>query len=138
MPPWNDSSKNLVRDLAGHLESHQAQVLIRRGQQELPGRAEGRAPIELFASTPLVGPANPLNGEDVGTDAHPTLTIGNDVDTGAKIEAMGSKHQAAVVTDAVVDAPNKIVSTPAYMLGQSISEVAEGIEKTVAELVKML
>jgi enhancing lycopene biosynthesis protein 2 len=73
-----------------------------------------------------------------GTDAHPTLTIGNDADTGAKIEAMGSKHQSAVVTDAVVDAPNKIVSTPAYMLGQSISEVAEGIEKTVAELVKML
>ncbi len=71
------------------------------------------------------------------SDSKPTLTIGNDPDTSAAMEAMGTKHQNAVVTEAVIDAPNKIVSTPAYMIGQSISEVAEGIEKTVHELVKM-
>ena len=54
------------------------------------------------------------------------------------MEAMGTKHQNAVVTEAVVDAPNKIVSTPAYMLGQSIGEVAEGIDKAVKELMKMI
>jgi len=54
------------------------------------------------------------------------------------MEAMGTKHQNAVVTEAVVDAPNRIVSTPAYMLGQSIGEVAEGIDKAVNELVKMI
>ena len=72
------------------------------------------------------------------SDAHPTLTIGNDADTSAKMEAMGTQHQNAAVTEVVVDAPNKIVSTPAYMLGQNIGEVAQGIEKTVNELVKMI
>jgi len=72
------------------------------------------------------------------SDANPTLTIGNDADTSSKMEAMGTKHQNAVVTEVVVDAPNRIVSTPAYMLGQNIGEVAEGIEKTVKELVKMI
>ena len=33
---------------------------------------------------------------------------------------------------------NKIVSTPAYMVGKSISEVAEGIEKTINKLVSMI
>ncbi len=72
------------------------------------------------------------------SEANPTLTIGNDPDTSAKMEAMGTKHQTAAVTETVVDAPNRIVSTPAYMLGQNISEVAEGIEKTVNLLVKMI
>ncbi len=73
-----------------------------------------------------------------GAESHPTLTIGNDKDTSTKIEAMGSTHQDCAVQDVVVDTTHKIVSTPAYMLGQNISEVAEGIEKAVAELVKML
>ena len=51
---------------------------------------------------------------------------------------MGSKHQECSVTDFVIDKDNKIVSTPAYMLGQNISDVAAGIEKTVNELVKMI
>jgi enhancing lycopene biosynthesis protein 2 len=73
-----------------------------------------------------------------GESVHPTLTIGNDRDTSEKIEQMGSHHQECAVQDVVLDAENKIVSTPAYMLGQSISEVAEGIEKSVKELVKMI
>ena len=54
------------------------------------------------------------------------------------MEAMGTQHQNAGVTEAVVDAPKKIVSTPAYMLGQSIGEVAKGIDKAVKELIKMI
>ena len=57
----------------------------------------------------------------------PTLTIGNDKDGISMIEAMGSQHQECVATDFVFDETNKIVSTPAYMVGKSISEVAEGI-----------
>ncbi len=68
----------------------------------------------------------------------PTLTIGNDKDGSGMIEAMGSKHQECSARDFVLDAKNRIVSTPAYMVGQSISEVAEGIEKTINELIKMI
>ena len=72
-----------------------------------------------------------------GVSVHPTLTIGNDKETSGKIEKMGSKHQDCEVTGFVLDKENKIVSTPAYMLGQNISEVAEGIEKAVQELIKL-
>ena len=68
----------------------------------------------------------------------PVLTIGNDKETSGKIEIMGSRHQDCASNDFVLDAENKIVSTPAYMLGQSISEVAEGIEKTINKLVQMI
>ncbi len=67
----------------------------------------------------------------------PVLTIGNDKETSSKIESMGSRHQDCSARDFVFDAKNKIISTPAYMLGQSIAEVAEGIEKTINELIKI-
>ncbi len=72
-----------------------------------------------------------------GEKVHPTLTIGNDKDTSDKIKTMGSNHQDCPVKEFVVDKENKIVSSPAYMLGQNISEVAEGIEKTVQEVLKL-
>ena len=68
----------------------------------------------------------------------PVLTIGNDKETSGKIEIMGSRHQDCAANDFVLDAENKIVSTPAYMLGKNISEVAEGIEKTINELIKLI
>lgn len=73
-----------------------------------------------------------------GETAHPTLTVGNDEDNSQKIEIMGSRHQACGVREIVLDQENKIVSTPAYMLGKNISEVAEGIEKSVQKLVQMI
>lgn len=73
-----------------------------------------------------------------GESISPMLTIGNDKEVGGKIEQMGSKHQDCDTEDIVYDEENKIVSTPAYMTGQSISEVAAGIEKTVNKLVSLL
>jgi glycosyltransferase involved in cell wall biosynthesis len=32
-PPWNDSSKNLVRDVASHLVRHSATIMVARGSQ---------------------------------------------------------------------------------------------------------
>jgi len=73
-----------------------------------------------------------------GEPVKPLLTIGNDKDTSEKIEQMGSRHQECSAQEFVLDKENKIVSTPAYMLGKNISEVAQGIEKTINELVKMI
>ena len=67
----------------------------------------------------------------------PELTIGSDKGTAEAIEKMGGKHVGSSVEDAVVDRKNKIVTTPAYMLGPSISKVARGIEKMVKEVLKM-
>jgi enhancing lycopene biosynthesis protein 2 len=65
------------------------------------------------------------------------LTIGSDKDTAAAIEAMGAEHVKCGVRDCVVDAKNKVVSTPAYMLATRINELAEGIEKLVKEVLRM-
>lgn len=73
----------------------------------------------------------------LGKQAGPTVTIGNDSGTAAEIEKTGSRHQNCGVTEFVVDSVNKIVTTPAYMLGTRISEVAEGITKCVTEVIKL-
>jgi enhancing lycopene biosynthesis protein 2 len=65
------------------------------------------------------------------------LTIGNDPDTAAALNAMGAVHVDALVDQIVVDEKNKVVSTPAYMLGPSIAPVSAGIEKLVAAVLEM-
>jgi enhancing lycopene biosynthesis protein 2 len=71
------------------------------------------------------------------TDVNPKLTVGTDQGTMDALKTMNAEPVAANVTDIVVDEKNRIVSTPAYMLGQRISEVATGIEKLVNQVVKM-
>lgn len=66
-----------------------------------------------------------------------TVTIGTDKNTAAVMESLGARHVDCPVNDIVVDEQNKIVTTPAYMLGQRISEVADGIEKLVAKVLEM-
>ncbi|MFV2074262.1 MAG: isoprenoid biosynthesis glyoxalase ElbB [Thermoanaerobaculales bacterium] len=70
-------------------------------------------------------------------DEGPELTVGNDADTASAIETMGATHITCPVAEFVVDRERKLVTSPAYMLAQSISEAAEGIEKTVTTLLEM-
>jgi enhancing lycopene biosynthesis protein 2 len=70
-------------------------------------------------------------------DEGPEVTIGTDPGTAGALESMGAKHMACPVTEFVVDRDRKLVTSPAYMLAQGISEAAEGIEKTVAALLEM-
>jgi len=73
----------------------------------------------------------------LGRDHHPTLTIGNDKGTAEAMQKMGAKHQECPVREFTVDEKNKIVSTPAYMLAQRVSEAAEGIEKLVKKVMEL-
>lgn len=68
---------------------------------------------------------------------HPRLTIGTDPDTAAALEKMGACHEACGVEGVVVDREHKLVTTPAYMLAQSIAQAATGIEKLVAEVLAL-
>jgi len=72
-----------------------------------------------------------------GTGIKSSITIGTDEGVAGAIESLGATHVACPVKEAVVDKENKIVTTPAYMLGQSISEVADGIEKTIDKLFEL-
>lgn len=73
----------------------------------------------------------------LGKECAPKVTIGTDAGTAAAINATGSVHLNCPVSEFVVDSKNRIVSTPAYMLAGSISEAAEGIEKTVKAVIEM-
>ncbi|MCD6525772.1 MAG: isoprenoid biosynthesis glyoxalase ElbB [Desulfuromonas sp.] len=68
----------------------------------------------------------------------PHVTIGNDKATAEAVEQMGAKHVECAVDECVVDEQLKLVTTPAYMLANSISEVATGIDKAIAALFKLL
>lgn len=74
----------------------------------------------------------------LGKDFGPTLTIGNDAGTASEIDKTGAKHQVCPVTEFVVDVKNKLVSTPAYMLAGRITEVHDGIDKCVKEVIKLI
>jgi enhancing lycopene biosynthesis protein 2 len=68
-----------------------------------------------------------------------TLTIGNDPDLIKQIHALGCIHQVCTGTEIAIDPINKIVSTPANMVGPTLSELYQGIHalvKTIKQLRK--
>jgi len=67
----------------------------------------------------------------------PAVTIGNDFGTADAIEGMGGVHSACTVDQIHIDEKNKIVTTPAYMLGPGIKDVAVGIEKLVDAVLEL-
>ena len=71
------------------------------------------------------------------SERSPEVTIGNDVGTASAIETMGGRHRNCPVDGILVDEANRIVTTPAYMLGPGIADVAMGIEKLVDQIMSM-
>ncbi len=71
------------------------------------------------------------------SDKAPEVTIGNDTGTAAAIATMGGIHHDCTVDMIHVDDKNRIVTTPAYMLGPGIKDVAVGIEKLVDKVLSL-
>jgi enhancing lycopene biosynthesis protein 2 len=92
--------------------------------------ASAGKPIGFICISPVIA-AKVLGSKKV------KLTIGNDPATAAALNALGAVHVDALVDQIVVDEKNKVVSTPAYMLGPSIAPVSAGIEKLVAAVLEM-
>jgi enhancing lycopene biosynthesis protein 2 len=67
-----------------------------------------------------------------------TLTIGQDGDTAANLSAMGAKHQGTMHGEIVIDAGKKIVTTPCYMLDSRVDQIAEGADRLVGAVLKMV
>jgi len=74
----------------------------------------------------------------LGKDLAPTVTIGNDAATAAEIGKTGAVHRDCPVNEAVVDRDRKIVTTPAYMLAERISQVHEGIGNCVKGVIALI
>ena len=65
------------------------------------------------------------------------LTIGNDAKTAEMITEMGGIHINCPVDEIVVDDEYRVVTTPAYMLAESIAQAQVGIEKLVKKVLEM-
>jgi enhancing lycopene biosynthesis protein 2 len=105
---------------------------VDEGVEKLLRDMHGRKkPIGALCIAPAV--LARLFGKDFGV----TLTIGSDPGTASALEKMGAKHRNARVDEVVVDAGNRIATTPCYMLAQSIKEVGAGVEKLVATILEM-
>jgi enhancing lycopene biosynthesis protein 2 len=66
------------------------------------------------------------------------VTIGNDKATAEAIASTGSTHTECPVDKAVVDEANRVISTPAYMLGPGPKAVGAGIEEAINKLMSWL
>ena len=88
-------------------------------------------PIGFICITPASVGALTLGGDGV------ELTIGNDPDTASAVVQCGAKHTDCPVENVVLDFENKVVSTPAYMLGPGVSDVRKGISNLVNEVLKL-
>ena len=88
-------------------------------------------PIGFICITPASVGAIVLGGEGI------ELTIGNDPDTASAVVQCGAKHSDCPVDDVVVDLDNKVVTTPAYMLGPGVVDIRKGISKLVNEVLKL-
>lgn len=72
------------------------------------------------------------------SDKAPEVTIGTDMGTAQTIEAMGGIHKQCTVDMIHYDEKNNLVTTPAYMLGPGIKDVAVGIEKLVDKILSLI
>ncbi|QJQ95056.1 MULTISPECIES: isoprenoid biosynthesis glyoxalase ElbB [Halomonadaceae] len=83
-------------------------------------------PLGLMCIAPVLVPR--LLGSGI------PVTIGHDPAISGVISAMGGLHRSCKVDDIIVDFENKVVTTPAYMLAERISDAAKGIFKLVDKL----
>ena len=69
---------------------------------------------------------------------HIKLTIGNDTKVAAGLKKMGAEHENKAATEVCVDEEHKIVTTPCYMLANSINQVAEGTHNLVEAVLDLI
>lgn len=87
-------------------------------------------PIGFLCIAPVIA-ARLFGGDNI------EVTIGNDSATAGDIAAMGARHVNRRVDEIQVSADGKIVTTPAYMLGPSIADVAKGIDALVVKVLEL-
>jgi enhancing lycopene biosynthesis protein 2 len=65
------------------------------------------------------------------------VTIGSDADTIAAIGKLGATHVETTHAEVIVDKENKVLTTPCYMLDATISQIHDGAQAIVKQLIRM-
>lgn len=97
---------------------------------KIGGFRKARKPIGLMCIASVLVPR--LLGEGV------PVTVGHDPGVAGAISAMGGLHRSCKVDEIVVDHEKRVITTPAYMLAERISDAASGIFKLVDKLDEMM
>ena len=71
------------------------------------------------------------------TGEHTILTIGSDEKVANDLVEMGAKNQITRVDQICYDPAHNIVSTPAFMLGETAAQCEPGINKLVDQVVSI-
>nr|WP_300311994.1 isoprenoid biosynthesis glyoxalase ElbB [Halomonas sp.] len=119
----------VAKNLSDFAEAGSQMVINEVLREVLSEFHDARKPIGLICIAPVLVPR--LFGAGIA------VTIGNDPAVAGAISAMGGLHRTCPVDDIVVDFEHRIVTTPAYMVANSISEAAEGIFKLVERISEM-
>ncbi|MDH1264011.1 isoprenoid biosynthesis glyoxalase ElbB [Pseudomonas sp. GD03944] len=93
------------------------------------GFATAGKPVGLICIAPAL--AARIFGEGIN------CTIGTDEGTAEALTKMGAVHHECEVSEIVEDSARKLVTTPAYMLAESISQAASGINKLVDRVLEL-
>lgn len=91
--------------------------------------AQARKPAGYLCIAPTIIPM--IYGQGV------QATIGNDAATAAAFNTLGGQHVESPVDEVVFDKEHLVLSTPAYMLAENISQAAVGIEALVEKLITL-
>jgi len=67
-----------------------------------------------------------------------SVTFGSDEKINAIFQRSGTKTVNTDARSIVIDLEHKIVTTPCYMLDARISEISEGIDKLIQQLIRMV
>ncbi|WP_428774441.1 isoprenoid biosynthesis glyoxalase ElbB [Vibrio sp.] len=93
------------------------------------GFAQANKPVGYLCIAPVIMPM--IYPEGVKG------TVGHDPEVAAAFNKLGGEHVSCPVDDIVYDERYKVLSTPAYMLAENISQAASGIEKLVDKLLRL-
>lgn len=127
VPGGFGAAKNLTR-FAFEGPEGEVDPEVKRLLQEL---FEARKPIALICISPVIG-AQVLGSAGI------EVTIGKEPATAAAIESCGARHVDCEVDAFHEDVERRILSTPAYMLSNSVLEVSKGIDALVGRLKEWL
>jgi len=67
-----------------------------------------------------------------------TITLGSVESNNGLAESLGAKHIECLQKDIVIDEVNRVISTPAYMLEDSLIDINKGIEKLVKHTIQLI
>lgn len=120
-----------ARNLSSYAFEGENMQVIPPVEKAIRNTFEARKPIMAMCIAPMV--LSKVLGNE-----HIQLTLGQPCGAASAAQTLGVNHVNCNATEVCVDKENKILSTPAYMVGSRISEIFAGAENMVAELEKML